>query len=261
MVAHHGHQNLFGKLKIGGLEAAEHHSRPLGQVGPLARPTAHLRANGRRQRLSVAASRAFLIRSRRAGTSARTKADSIRDRYSAGLRSFDRRIAMQNAVAVTQIAGTNSRELDGDDGFIQQAHEPAQRTDKTLRLLAPPVHRLRPGNCGNLFGQQPGEDLRRWAAGTGNRGGDIFAFGRCKRAQIRDLDPSLFGKGLRGGGRFSVAEGDFPSGPGKLLFPIGLARENSPHYDGEPPRRGIAEGLRLCFSQTLTHQQFARTAD
>ena len=48
--------------------------------------------------------------------------------------------AEEDAVAVGEACGGVAAEGDGDDGIAEESDEPADRTDKALRLTGAPVH-------------------------------------------------------------------------------------------------------------------------
>src|ERR1700748_3831876 len=67
-----------------------------------------------------------------------------------GTGNGDRPISVENAMAVADIAGTDARELQRNNVFVQQAQQPAERAHEALRLIGAAVHGLGPSE-GSYF--------------------------------------------------------------------------------------------------------------
>ncbi len=143
VVAHHRDQHLFRQGKVLGLEIAQHHGGPLGEMD-----------DSLDERL--------IFTPARAGNGAGRGVESLADRMPAlghigddkclaqrfgvvcSLVDDHRRLAVQHAMAAACIPGGDPRDLQWNNRRIHQRDQPAHRPDKTLGLTGAPVHILGP---------------------------------------------------------------------------------------------------------------------
>ena len=140
----------------------------------------------------------------------------------------------------------------GTTAFVQQTKQPAERADKALRLIGPPVHGLGPGERAYFLRQR--SSLRTLSAlwpGPLHGGGGVFAFGRGDLFQRADWDAGFFGEGLGRRSWLPVREGRFPGGAGKLFLQVELLGEHALDAHCQAARGGVAGNDRGRLQQTL----------
>ena len=161
--------------------------------------------------------------------------------------------------ALRWYAGANAGKLQRHNLAVQQRNQPAHRTHKALRRLAPPVHALCPVNAGDFLRQRLRKDFSRRAAFLLHGRGEIFALRSRDLLQSVDRNIQLAREGFGSGSRRAIFVGDLERRPGDLLANVGLRGRNS---SGEH-RKAARSGERLdrrTLRQSFALQEIAHAA-
>ena len=143
-------------------------------------------------------------------------------------------------MAIAEIGGADTGELQRNDASVEQTKQPAERADEAFRLIGPPVHGLGPGERAYFLGQRVAQNFFRALPWPLHGGSSVFTFGRSDFFQRRDRDAGFLGEGLGRRARLSIGKGCFPGRAGKLFLQVELLGEHAFDAHRQPPRGGVA---------------------
>ena len=239
MVTHDRDQNFFRQRQVLGLKVAEEHAWPLGKVGDLLHQGLVLTPADPGES---------------AGSSIQGFADAMAARGDIGNHKgcLERReivrgtgngyglFSVEDAMSIAEVGGADAGKLQRNHAFVQQAKQPAERTNKTLRLIGPPVHGLGPGERAYFLGQGSPQNLERAEPGPLHGGRGVFALGRGDLFQSTDWDAGFLGEGLGRRTWLPAGEGRLPRGTSKLLLRVQLLRQHARDAHCQAAWSGVA---------------------